>query len=123
MKKFIAISISIFLVACGQDQAPSEPVEAVEVVEAVVVETAPSRDSQVQVDRFADIQVLSYKVPGFDELSLREKKLVYFLSQAALSGRDIIYDQNYSYNLRIRKLLSAVVATYGGDRSSEDYAA
>ena len=125
MKKFIAVSLSLFLVACGQDQAPTEPakvVKAVEPVEAVVVEPAPSSENQVQVDRFADIQVLSYKVPGFDELSLREKKLVYFLSQAALSGRDMIYDQNYAHNLRIRKLLSAVVATYGGDRSSEDYA-
>jgi len=121
MKKFIAVSISLFLVACGQDQAPTGPVEPV-VVEPVVTESAPSSEIQVQVDRFADIQVLSYKVPGFDQLSLREKKLVYYLSQAALSGRDIIYDQNYAHNLRIRKLLSAVVATYSGDRSSEDYA-
>ena len=116
MKKFIAVSISLFLAACGQDQVPVESVE----VEAV--EPAPTTENQVQVDRFADIQVLSYEVPGFDQLSLQEKKLVYYLSQAALSGRDIIYDQNYAHNLRIRKLLSAVVATYGGDRSSEDYA-
>jgi dipeptidyl-peptidase-3 len=117
MKKLITVSISLLLVACGQDQAPTESVEV------VAVEPAPTTENQVQVDRFADIQVLSYKVPGFDQLSLREKKLVYYLSQAALSGRDIIYDQNYAHNLRIRKLLSAVVATYGGDRNSEDYAA
>ena len=103
MKKFIAVSISLFLVACGQDPAPTEQVEPV-VVKPVVTEPAPSSEIQVQVDRFADIQVLSYKVPGFDQLSLQEKKLVYYLSQAALSGRDIIYDQNYAHNLRIRKL-------------------
>jgi len=117
MKKFIAVSISLFLVACGQDQAPTESAEIV-----VAEPVATTSEIQVQVDRFADIQVLSYKVPGFDQLSLQEKKLVYYLSQAALSGRDIIYDQNYAHNLRIRKLLSAVVATYSGDRSSEDYA-
>jgi dipeptidyl-peptidase-3 len=84
MKKFITVSISLLLAACGQDQAP------VESVEVAIIESAPTTENQVQVDRFADIQVLSYKVPGFDELSLREKKLVYYLSQAALSGWDII---------------------------------
>lgn len=74
-------------------------------------------------ERFADIQMLRYQVLGFDQLSLRQKKLVYFLSEAALSGRDILWDQNGRYNLRIRRLLEAVYIDYRGDRSSADFQA
>lgn len=70
-------------------------------------------------DRFDDIKVLKYRVPGFDTLSLDEKKLVYYLSQAALSGRDILFDQNGRYNLRIRRTLEAIYRGYTGDRTSE----
>ena len=62
------------------------------------------KEFKVQVDRFADIEILRYQVPGFNDLSLRQKKFVYYLSQAALSGRDIIYDQNYKYNLIINQI-------------------
>ena len=73
------------------------------------------------VDRFADIQVIRYKVPGFEDLSLDQKKLVYFLSKAALEGRDILYDQNGKYNLRIRKMLEAVYTHFDGDRSDKEF--
>ncbi|BDD04869.1 dihydrofolate reductase [Aureibacter tunicatorum] len=76
---------------------------------------------EVKADRFADIQVLRYQVPGFEELSLNEKKVLYYLSQAALSGRDIIWDQNFKYNLTIRRLLESIVTTYQGDKSSEEF--
>jgi len=114
MKKYLSISMALLLVACGQEQAP---------VDATVAdaEHALAPEFEIQADRFADAQVLRYLVPGFDELSLKEKKLTYYLSQAALSGRDIIYDQNYLHNLRIRKVLSAVVGTYSGDRNGEDF--
>ena len=72
-------------------------------------------------DRFDDIKVLKYRVPGFDTLSLDEKKLVYYLSQAALSGRDILFDQNGRYNLRIRRTLEAIYRGYTGDRTSESF--
>lgn len=75
------------------------------------------------VDRFADIQVIRYKVPGFEDLSLDQKKLVYFLSKAALEGRDILYDQNGKYNLRIRKMLEAVYTQFDGDRSDKEFIA
>ena len=75
------------------------------------------------VDRFADIQVIRYKVPGFEDLSLDQKKLVYFLSKAALEGRDILYDQNGKYNLRIRKMLEAVYTHFDGDRSDKEFIA
>lgn len=80
-------------------------------------------DFTYSVDRFADIQVIRYKVPGFEDLTLRQKKLVYFLSKAALEGRDILYDQNGKYNLRIRKMLEAVYLHYDGDRSDKHFLA
>ena len=60
------------------------------------------------VDRFADIQVLRYEVPGFEQLSLSQKKLVYYLTEAALQGRDILTDQNGKYNLQVRKTLEVI---------------
>lgn len=74
-----------------------------------------------QVDQFADLKILRYQVPDFDSLSLDQKKLVYYLSQAALSGRDIIWDQNYKYNLAVRRALDAIYAGYTGDRNDADF--
>lgn len=78
---------------------------------------------QYVVDQFADLQILRYRVAGFDELSLEQKILVYYLSEAALEGRDILFDQNGKYNLRIRKLLEAVYAHFKGDRSTAEFKA
>lgn len=74
-----------------------------------------------EVEEFADIQVLRYKVPGFEDLTLQEKTLIYYLSQAALEGRDILYDQNNRYNLAIRRTLEAIYENYQGDKESADY--
>lgn len=75
------------------------------------------------VDRFADIEVLRYEVPEFDRLSLNQKKMVYYLSQAAQAGRDIIWDQNGRYNLQIRKLLENIYTNYKGDKNSKEFKA
>ncbi|MDR0954390.1 MAG: dipeptidyl peptidase 3 [Rikenellaceae bacterium] len=75
-----------------------------------------------QIDRFDDIKVLRYQVPDFDSLSLRQKELIYYLSQAAVCGRDILYDQNFKYNLAIRRTLEAIYLNYKGDRSSAEFA-
>ena len=80
-------------------------------------------DFNYVVDQFADIQVLRYQVPGFEKLSLRQKQLLYHLSEAALMGRDILYDQNCRYNLVIRRTLEAIYRNYSGDTSSDDYRA
>lgn len=74
-------------------------------------------------ERFADIQMLRYQVPGFQELTLRQKTLVYYLSQAALFGRDILWDQNGRFNLRIRRILETAYIHFSGDRSSAEFAA
>lgn len=75
------------------------------------------------VDRFADIEVLRYKVPEFEKLSLQQKKLIYFLTEAAIMGRDILTDQNCKYNLEIRTLLENIYLNYTGDRESADFKA
>lgn len=75
------------------------------------------------VDRFADIEVLRYTVPDFDSLSIDQKRLVYYLTEAALTGRDIIWDQNCKYNLPIRALLEGVYENYKGDRNDKEYKA
>jgi dipeptidyl-peptidase-3 len=76
-----------------------------------------------EVDQFADLKILRYQVPGFEELTLDQKKLVYFLTQAGLAGRDIIWDQNYRHNLEIRKALEQAYSSYSGDKTTEDWKA
>lgn len=73
------------------------------------------------LEQFADVRILRYRVDGFEELPLQTKKLLYFLSQAALSGRDITYDQNGKFNLLIRRTLETIYATYRGKRDSDDF--
>lgn len=80
-------------------------------------------DFQVKVDQFADLQILRYRVPGFENLSMTEKELAYYLYEASLAGRDIIYDQNYKHNLAIRKTIEAILsgAMAEGDTTGNDY--
>jgi dipeptidyl-peptidase-3 len=82
-----------------------------------------SKDSvfTVESDRFDDIQVLRYQVPGFNELSLKQKQLAYYLYQAGLSGRDIYYDQKYKHNLQVRKTLEAILTSYSGSKDADNY--
>ncbi|WP_338395354.1 dipeptidyl-peptidase 3 family protein [Fulvitalea axinellae] len=98
--------------ACQPNQEKKEASVAKEVATAF----------QVKADRFADLQILRYQVPGFDQLDAKDKEFLYYMSQAALSGRDIIWDQNYKYNLTVRRTIEAIVDTYKGDRSAKDFA-
>lgn len=82
---------------------------------------AEAEDFEYTVEQFADLQLLRYKVKGFENLTLRQKELVYYLSQAALQGRDILFDQNGKYNLIIRKMLETVYTDYQGDRREADF--
>ncbi|MHC5353591.1 dipeptidyl-peptidase 3 family protein [Myroides sp. LJL115] len=82
----------------------------------VVVQTP--RES---VDKFADIEVLEYQIPGWQELSLKQQEYVYYLTQAGLAGRDIIWDQNYKHNLKIRRALENIYQNYNGDRKNKDW--
>ena len=82
-----------------------------------------SNDFKYTEETFADIQMLRYQVTGFDQLSLRQKIYIYYLSEAALHGRDILFDQNGRYNLRLRRAFEAIYTDYQGDRSSTDFRA
>jgi len=87
------------------------------------VEEIKKEGFNYKVDQFADIKILRYQIPGFDELTLKEKKLVYYLTQAGLAGRDIMWDQNYRHNLKIRNLLEKVYTNYKGDKTTKDWLA
>jgi len=102
----------ILTVACGGP-------EASEVVETPI----EAAEFQWQTEQFADLKILRYEVPGFDQLDLKQKELVYYLTQAGLSGRDIIYDQNHRFNLSIRRALEGVFAEYHGDKGSSEWTA
>ncbi len=82
-----------------------------------------NNDFDYTVDRFADIEVLRYRVPGFEELPLQQKKLVYYLTEAALYGRDILWDQNNKYNLQLRDLLENIYKSYDGDKNNPQFKA
>ena len=73
-------------------------------------------DFKYLIDEFADIKVMRYQVPGWDDLTLQQKEYIYHLSEAAKYGRDIMWDQNFKYNLKIRKVLENILNNYEGDR-------
>lgn len=85
--------------------------------------TAEAEKIDYTVEQFADLQILRYRVPGFEDLSLKQKELVYYLTEAALQGRDILFDQNGKYNLTIRRMLEAVYTGYKGDKNTPDFKA
>jgi len=73
------------------------------------------------VEQFADVKIIRYQIPGFDELTLKQKQFVYYLTEAGMSGRDIMYDQNYRYNLKIRRALETIYQQFEGDKTTEDW--
>jgi len=93
------------LMACGAEKPATPKIE----------------NFKYSVDKFADIEILRYRVPDFEKLNLKQKELVYYLNQAALEGRDIFYDQNNKHNLCVRRTLEAVYLNYKGDRKSKDF--
>ncbi len=109
--------LSIFLIAgilFSCQNFKKEPVKGLEKKEV-------KSDFNYVAEQFADIKILRYKVPGFDQLSLQQKKYVYYLTQAGLAGRDIMYDQNYRYNLKIRRSLENIYQNFKGDKNSDDW--
>ena len=94
---------------------------------AVLTACGPAAETQPEapwiVDRFDDIKVIRYEVPGFEELPLQEKLLVYYLAEAAKCGRDILFDQNFKYNLAIRRTLETIYTDYAGDRTDPEWLA
>ena len=112
-------------VACNtsKNATTNQTIETQKETEVTTANTGKPMRSDVIVDKFADVQVLRFKVDSWDKLSLKQKELVYYLSQAGLCGRDINYDQNYSHNIEIRKALEAIHASYHDDRSKDEWIA
>lgn len=102
---------SAMALSCGEKKETEKGTEG-------VVDT---EQFEYSIDQFGDIEVLKYQIPGWENLTLKEKELVYYLSQAGYAGRDIIWDQNYKHNLTIRKALENVYENYKGDKESEDW--
>lgn len=115
MKKtfFIAMAMSGLLFFSCKDNKPEKDVAQMETVE--------STGFDYNVESFGDVKVLRYQIPGWDDLTLKEQKLVYYLTQAGLEGRDIMWDQNYRHNLTIREALENVYTNYKGDKTTEDW--
>lgn len=84
-------------------------------------EEASADNFNYSVEHFADLEILRYQVPGFEELTPQQKEMIYYLSQAAIEGRDILYDQNCKHNLCIRRTLEAIYENYQGDKNSADF--
>ncbi len=113
---FAALSLSLSLSGCPRRQEARR--EQPRAAEKTALEQKPPETFQHTVESFADLRLLRYKVPAFDALTLRQKQLLYYLYEASLSGRDILYDQHYQHNLAIRRTLEAIVASYTGDRET-----
>ena len=113
MKKILILSTIILSVLVSS--CKTEKKEAVKPAKKEV------KTNDTFVEEFADIKVLRYKIPQWDKLSLRQKKLVYFLTQAGLAGRDIMYDQNYRHNLTIRRALENIYTNFKGDKTTKDW--
>ena len=112
MKLFLKIFLTLFIMiltlySCNNSQKPE----------------AKGDDFNYLVEQFDDIRVLKYKLPAFDSLSLQKKRYIYCLSQAALAGRDILWDQNFRYNLLIRKTIEGILSSYTGEKESDEYRA
>jgi len=121
IKLFKYLPVALIAVACQSNQGDISNIKDGVKVDTVVVKKDSSEPFQYQTEQFADLRILRYQVPGFDELSLQQKTLLYYLSEAALCGRDIFWDQNYKYNLTVRKTLENIVESYKGDKKSPEY--
>lgn len=113
MKNFLFLAF-LFIISSCSDPVPESGANGED-------NSTENPDFVWQTETFADIGILRYQVPGFDQLSLQQKKLVYYLAEAGLSGRDIMYDQNYRHNLTIRRALEHVIINYKGDKNTKDW--
>ncbi len=113
MKKHFILSLvisSLWLISCdNKEKATPEPT------------TTETESFDYVVDQFADLRILRYEVPGWDKLTLKEQKFAYYLVQAGMEGRDIMWDQNYRHNLTIRKALENIYQNYNGDKTTDDW--
>ncbi len=121
MKYFLPIFCLLLCLACSEPAADQAAKTTSDTSTTAHSSTAADEDFEWNAERFADIRILRYQIPGFDQLSLDQKKLVYYLTQAGLAGRDIIYDQNYRHNLEIRRALEKILTHNKGQIAGKNW--
>ncbi len=125
MSRTTIVILSILLASCKNNDKAKEPVQTDSTGTNVSSPVNPgnSYDTSftVEAESFADLQILRYQIPGFNGLSLQQKQLAYYLYEAALCGRDIIYDQKSKYGILLRKTLETAYSTYKGDTAAADW--
>ena len=119
LKLYAVLLLMATLAGCGTSTPSQESAESQE--DATTATTEQDGDFEYLAEQFADLKLIRYRIPGFDRLTTDQKALVYYLTQAGLAGRDIMYDQNYRHNLEIRKALENVVRNYDGDKNAADW--
>jgi dipeptidyl-peptidase-3 len=118
----IVSMVSLIVAGCtGDEQAGIPPPAGGQAQEETQQRLLTEPQFRIETERFADARILRYRVPGFEALDLKTKELLYYLYEAALSGREIIYDQKYRYNLPIKRTLEEIVKHYPGDRGTEQF--
>lgn len=120
MKRIPFLIFALFLIAsCTQ---PDSKTEAGAASDSTTASSSSNSDDFLwKTEQFSDKKMVRYQIPGWEKLSLDQKKLVYYLVEAGLSGRDIMYDQNYRHNLVVRRAVDKIVANYKGDKKSDDW--
>lgn len=116
IKLFASVIAIASLTSCGNNADKNDQSKQ----DSTATASAPDT-FKYAVDMVADFRILRYQISGFDQLTVKQKELLYYLSEAALAGKDIIWDQNYKYNLTIRKTLETIVSSYKGDKNTEDW--
>lgn len=120
IKKVVPVMLAAAVLAsCGQQ--PSKKTEDKAQTEQTSAKSASEEEFNYLTEQFADLKIIRYRIPGFENLTAKQRKLVYFLTQAGYEGRDIIWDQNYRHNLEIRKALEKVYTSFAGDKNTEDW--
>lgn len=116
---FLSLIVAATLISCGEDKKTNDTDQNLQEQDGTDMSKTSEDDFEYKVTEFADIGVLRYQIPGWDELSLQQQKLVYYMTQAGLAGRDIIWDQNYRHNLEIRQALEHIWQNWDGDKEGE----
>ena len=121
LNSFLAGFGVLILASCADTNQNTESVAAEP--QAVENLNVIADDFQWQTEQFADLKIVRYQVPGWENLSPQQRQFAHYLNQAGLSGRDIMYDQNYRHNLRLREAFETIYTNYEGDKTTEDWKA
>jgi dipeptidyl-peptidase-3 len=120
-KLLLSIPVVMLMASCQSNQGDISDIKDAAKQDSLAKKDTVEEKFEYVTEQFADLRILRYQVPGFEELSLQQKTLLYYLSEAALCGRDIIWDQHYKYNLAVRNTLENIMNSYSGDRNAPEF--